>query len=198
VTGFLLSIGVVFGRFICGFVCPMGLFQDLLYKIKSPKLKPQFRYARYIKYIILALMVIILPYLIRCELSGLGSPWFCKYVCPAGTIFGAVPLIAANDFLHSMLGWQFALKAAVAGAIIVLSVFVFRIFCRLLCPLGAVYALFNRFAFLKMYCDKEKCTSCGRCKNACHIHINPAEKPNSPECVRCRSCVGSCKAKALR
>jgi polyferredoxin len=198
VTGFLLSAGVVFGRFICGYVCPFGLFQDLLYKIKSPKLKLQLKYARYIKYVVLVLFVIILPYVIRCELSGLGSPWFCEYICPAGTVFGAAPLLAANEFLRSMLGWRFVLKAGIAVMIIIGSVFVFRIFCRVLCPLGAVYALFNRIALVRMHCDKEKCTSCGDCRKACHIRLEPNKQPNSPECVRCKSCVSMCKAKALK
>jgi polyferredoxin len=198
ITGFLLTTGAVFGRFICGYVCPFGLFQDLLYKIKSPKLKPRFKYARYIKYAVLALFIIILPYMIRCGLSGLGSPWFCEYICPAGTIFGAAPLIAANEFLQGLLGWRFVLKASIAVVIIIGSVFVFRIFCRVLCPLGAVYALFNRFALFRMRCDAEKCTSCGDCRKACKIHIDPAKQPNSPECVRCRECVGSCRTHALK
>jgi polyferredoxin len=198
ITGFLLTTGAVFGRFICGYVCPFGLFQDLLYRIKSPKLKPRFKYARYIKYAVLALFIIILPYMIRCELSGLGSPWFCEYICPAGTIFGAAPLIAANEFLRGLLGWRFVLKASIAVVIIIGSVFVFRIFCRVLCPLGAVYALFNKFALFRIRCDAEKCTSCGDCRKACKIHIDPAKQPNSPECVRCRECVGSCRTHALK
>ncbi|MCL2693931.1 MAG: 4Fe-4S binding protein, partial [Oscillospiraceae bacterium] len=172
--------------------------QDLLYRIKSPKLKPRFKYARYIKYAVLALFIIILPYMIRCELSGLGSPWFCEYICPAGTIFGAAPLIAANEFLQGLLGWRFVLKASIAVVIIIGSVFVFRIFCRVLCPLGAVYALFNKFALFRIRRDAEKCTSCGDCRKACKIHINPAKQPNSPECVRCRECVGSCRTHALK
>jgi polyferredoxin len=198
ITGFLLTTGAVFGRLICGYVCPFGFLQDLLYKIKSPKIKLRLKYARYIKYAVLALFVIILPYIIRCELSGLGSPWFCEYICPAGTIFGAAPLLAANEFLRSMLGWRFFLKAAIAAGIVIGSVFVFRIFCRVLCPLGAIYALFNRFAIFKMRCDKEKCTACGACSKACKIQLEPAKQPNSPECVRCRECVGSCKTKALK
>jgi polyferredoxin len=198
VTGFLLCVGTVFGRFICGYVCPMGLLQDLLYKIKTPKLRLKLGLARYVKYAVLALLVIILPHFIRHELSGLGSPWFCAYVCPVGTIFGATPLIAANEFLQAVLGWRFVLKAAIAGIIIVSSLFVFRIFCRVLCPLGAIYALFNRFAIVRMKCDKDKCVSCGKCRSACHIQIDPVKQPNSPECVRCRGCVGSCNTGALR
>ena len=198
VAGFLLTTGVLFGRFICGYVCPMGLVQDLVYKIKTPKLRVRLRYARYVKYAVLALFVIILPHMVRHELSGLGSPWFCEYICPSGTIFAAVPLLAANDFLRGMISTQFYIKAAVAAGLIVSSLFVFRVFCRVLCPLGAVYALFNKFAVFRMHCNEGKCVSCGDCAKACQIRLDPVAKPNSPECVRCGKCVKSCEAKALR
>ena len=198
VTGFLLSSGVVFGRFICGYVCPMGLLQDLLYKIKTPKLVVRLRFARYIKYAILIIFVLVLPLAALNELSGLGDPWFCKYICPSGTIFGAIPLLAANDFLRLFVGWQFILKTSLAIGLLLLGVVVFRFFCRVLCPLGAFYSLLNKVAFVKMRCEKEKCTSCGNCSEVCHIRIDPAAQPNSPECVRCGNCTAACSSKALR
>jgi len=198
ITGFLLSTGIVFGRLICGYVCPMGLLQDLLYKIKTPKLKVRFRYARYIKYGVLVIFVILLPLLIRHEMSGIGDTWFCKYICPSGTIFGAIPLLVVNDFLRNMAGSLLIWKFALAGCILLISMPVYRFFCRVLCPLGAIYALLNPIAILKMRCDKEKCTSCGDCSEACNLKLNPAEKPNSPECVRCGDCKKACKTNALK
>ena len=197
VAGFLLTTGLLFGRFICGYVCPMGLVQDLIYKIKIPKLRLRLRFVRYAKYAVLAVFVVILPYVVRHELSGLGSPWFCEYICPSGTVFAAVPLLAANDFLRGMIGTQFFIKAAVAAGLVITSLFVYRFFCRVLCPLGAVYALFNKFAVFRMHCNAEKCVSCGRCSQACHTELDPAKKPNSPECVRCGKCIKSCDAGAL-
>ena len=197
VTGFLLTVGLVFGRFICGYVCPMGLLQDLLYRIKAPKLVTRLRFLKYIKYAVLAILVVILPMTIAHELSGLGQPWFCKYICPSGTIFGAAPLLAANEFLRQFIGVQFVIKIAVAVAILAASIFIFRFFCRVLCPLGAIYAILNRISILHIRCDKDKCVSCGRCAKACHIKIEPVSKPNSPECVRCGKCVNSCAQKAL-
>ena len=198
ITGFLLSAGVVFGRFICGYVCPMGLLQDLLYKIKTPKRVVRFKYARYVKYLVLIVFVVLLPLVIRNELSGLGEPWFCKYICPSGTIFGAIPLLTVNEFLRQAAGVLLIIKLSTAIVILILSVLIYRPFCRVLCPLGAVYALFNKIAFVKMCCDKEKCTSCGKCARACNIMLEPAQKPNSPECVRCGDCIGACETKALK
>jgi polyferredoxin len=197
VTGFLLTIGVIFGRFICGYVCPMGLLQDLLYRIKTPKIILRLRFLRYVKYIVLLLFVIILPMVIRHELSGLGHPWFCAYICPSGTLFGAIPLLATNDFLREFVGMQFAIKMVIAGGIIIVSVFILRIFCRVLCPLGAIYAVLNRIAIVHMQCDKNKCTSCNKCSAACHVKIEPMKHPNASECFRCGKCVSSCDQKAL-
>jgi polyferredoxin len=198
VSGFLLLTGVSFGRFICGYVCPMGLLQDLIFKIKTPKLRLKLKYLRYLKYLVLLLFVILLPLLVVNELSGLGVPWFCKYICPSGTIFGAIPLLEANDFLREMVGWQFAVKLVIASALIILAAPIYRFFCRTLCPLGAFYSLFNKIAFVKMRCDKEKCVSCGSCREACQIQLNPALQPNSPECVRCGMCRNACEAGALK
>ena len=197
VTGFLLTIGAVFGRFICGYVCPMGLLQDLLYKIKTPKLVVRLKYARYAKYFVLAFFVILLPFVIRHELSGLGEPWFCKYLCPSGTIFGAVPLLAVNESLRNMAGFLTIWRLSLAGFILLASVPVYRFFCRVLCPLGAIYALLNPIALLRMNCDKEKCNSCGSCSDACKLKLEPALKPNSPECIRCGDCKKACENKAL-
>jgi len=198
VTGFLMVIGVVFGRLICGYVCPVGLLQDLLYKIKTKKLVLELKYARYVKYLVLIVFVVVLPMTVLHELSGLGEPWFCKYICPSGTIFGAIPLLAVNDFLWLSAGVLLIVKLSSAGVLLLASVFIYRPFCRILCPLGAIYALFNKIAFIKLRCDKEKCTSCGNCSAACQIKLEPMKKPNSPECVRCGDCIDACQVKALK
>ena len=197
VTGFLLSVGVVFGRFICGYVCPMGLLQDLVYRLITPKRAVRFRCIRYLKYFVLMVFVILLPMLAVHELSGLGEPWFCKYICPSGTIFGALPLLAVNGFLRDFAGPLLIIKTAITAFVLITAVFIYRPFCRLLCPLGAIYALFNKISFVKMRCDKEKCTSCNKCAEACHILLEPAKQPNSPECVRCGTCKAACDTKAL-
>jgi len=196
VTGFLIIMGVVFGRFICSYACPMGLLQDLLYRIKTPKLVLRLRFLRYVKYVILVVFVILLP-VIASEFFALGQPWFCKYLCPSGTIFGAAPLLLANDFLRGLIGAQFILKIIFAAGILSAAVFIYRIFCRVLCPLGAIYALFNKISILRMDYDREKCRSCGSCSRECQITLTPVSEPNSPECVRCGKCVSACPCKAL-
>ena len=148
VLGFLLLFGAMFGRFVCGWLCPFGLAQDLLHKIplgKKRRRLPGERGLRLLKYAVLAGFVLVLPLTVL-DLVGQGQPWFCKYICPSGTLFAGVPLLASNPPLRAALGWLFTWKAAVLAVLLVLSVVIWRPFCRYLCPLGAVYGWFNPVA----------------------------------------------------
>ena len=76
ITGILILFGVLLGRFICGFLCPFGWFQELLHKIPSPKLSTKkLKPLRYLKYGILLVMVILLPIVVVNEI-GMGDPFF--------------------------------------------------------------------------------------------------------------------------
>ena len=111
VTGFLLAFGALFGRFVCGFLCPFGWVQDLLYKIPSRKIGA-FRYdrlLRYLKFVVLAVLVILLPSIVK-NAAGVGTPWFCKWVCPSGTLFAGIPLLLANPTLRAVVGFIFSWK----------------------------------------------------------------------------------------
>jgi len=197
VAGFLISVGALFGRFVCGFACPMGFIQDLLYKIPVPKIRVRLRYLSYLKYVTLVLFVLILPLAVRDFLTLLGDPWFCKYICPSGTVFGALPLVAANDYLRGMLGALFVQKTAITLALVIAALFVSRFFCRVLCPLGAIYALFNRISFVRINFRENACSGCGECNRHCELKLEPVKEANHPDCVRCGKCVRSCGEKAL-
>lgn len=105
VVGFLLALGVVFGRAICGFLCPFGLIQELIHKIPSPKVKLP-RPFRYLKYVILIGFVIIAP--IAFTEFGTGAPVFCEWICPAGTLEAGIPLLATQPMLQSLIGFLFS------------------------------------------------------------------------------------------
>ncbi|MCL1817142.1 MAG: 4Fe-4S binding protein [Clostridiales bacterium] len=194
--GLLLFFGLVFGRFICGFLCPFGLFQELLHKLPGPKIKHPWRWPRFIKYALLLVFVIILP-LLMVNKFGMGAPDFCKYICPAGTLGAGLPLIALNPPLRAALGALFAWKMTIALAIVAGAIFIYRFFCRYLCPLGAIYGLFNRLSLYQLRCNKKNCIDCGLCQSNCKLGLNPAHHPNNAECIRCGDCVKTCPQGAL-
>ena len=196
VFGIILLYSILLGRIICGFLCPFGLIQELLYKIKSPKLKKN-RFTRvlsYFKYVLLVFLVVIVPILYG--LRNVPLPGFCKYVCPAGTIEGAFGLLSnkVNAGELARLGPLFTWKFILAVSVIVGSVFIFRVFCRFICPLGALYGIFNKFAILGIKLEKPKCVDCGLCISKCKMDIREV---GDHECINCGECVGVCPTKAI-
>lgn len=199
VLGFMSLMGIIFGRFICGWLCPFGLFQDLLNKIPSPKIRVNKKVnhiLKYGKYIFLFGFVILMPLLLT-NVVGMGDPYFCKYVCPAGTIEGGVPLVLMNEGLRSTIGWLFGWKVFLSIATVIFSILIYRPFCRYICPLGAFYSFFNPISFYRLKVDENKCTSCKVCSNKCKLDIEIYKNPNSLECIRCGECVDACPTKAI-
>ena len=197
VTGFLMMLGVLFGRFVCGFLCPFGWFQELLHKIPSRKFSTKkMKPLRYLKYAVLLIAVIILPAAVVNH-TGLGDPYFCKYICPQGVLEGAIPLAAANSSIRAALGSLFTWKACILAAVIVSSVLFYRPFCKWLCPLGAFYALFNRISLLNMQVDKDTCISCRKCADVCGMDVDITNTSGHSECIRCGVCIKNCPVDAI-
>ncbi len=193
VVGLLVFFGALLGRAVCGFLCPMGWLQELLHRVPFPKKLRDFkadRALRKLKYLVLALLVVL-------PLFFALTPFFCKYLCPAGTLAGVL-LTLADAAVRPLLGGIFAWKAAVLLATVVLSLMIWRPFCKYLCPLGAVYGFFNRFALCRGETDADKCVRCGKCAAVCRMGADPSKDPNDPECVRCGDCVRACPTGAIR
>ena len=191
IFGIIILFGLLLGRMICGWLCPVGLGQELLYKIKTPKVKKSkvTRVFSYFKYVLLIALVVIVPLMFA-------IPGFCEYICPAGTLEGGVGLLAnsENEGLLSNLGPLFTWKFTLLIAIVVLSIFFFRFFCRFLCPLGALYGFFCRVAMLGVKLDKNKCTDCGLCVGVCKMDV---KRVGDHECIHCGACISVCPAKAI-
>ncbi len=191
VFGIIILFGLLLGRTICGWLCPVGLGQELLYKIKTPKVKKSkvTRVFSYFKYVVLIALVVIVPLMFA-------VPGFCEYICPAGTFEGGVGLLSnsANEGLLANLGPLFSWKFMLLVLIVVASIFFFRFFCRFLCPLGALYGFFCKIAMLGVKLDKNKCTDCGLCIGVCKMDI---KRVGDHECIHCGACISVCPAKAI-
>lgn len=194
VVGLLLFFGALLGRAVCGLLCPFGFLQDLLDRIPFlPKRNhfPGDRQLRRLKYGILIIFVILLPLCVPL------TPFFCKYICPSGTLAGI--LLSLHDSLvRAQLGGLFLWKAGVLIAVLAACLMIYRPFCKYLCPLGAIYGLMNRASLYRMHYDEEKCVGCGKCARVCKMCVNPAQTPNSPECIRCGECTNACPVDALK
>lgn len=198
VLGFLLLFGLTLGRWICGWLCPFGLVQDLVYRIpffKKVRAFPFEKYLRWLKYAVLGVLVIGLP--LYSAFKGVLVPWFCKLVCPSGTLFGAVPLMLSNAQLSAQIGFLFWWKIGVCAALLLLALLISRPFCRYLCPLGAIYGMFNRIALVHLDFTPDTCVGCGKCASVCPMGIDPVKQSNSAECIRCGRCARACPTASL-
>lgn len=196
ILGILMLFGLILGRTICGWLCPMGWVQDLLDKIPVPKLRKN-RFTRvlsWMKYVILAIFVVLVP--LMYSVQSYPVPAFCKYICPAGTLEGAMGLLSnpvhADKF--SMLDILFTRKFVILVLLLLGCTFAYRAFCRFLCPLGAIYGLFAKVSLLGVRVDPGKCTHCGRCVQHCRMDIRHV---GDHECIQCGECIQGCPEKAI-
>lgn len=197
VGGILLLYAILFGRMICGWVCPFGYIQELVYKLKTPKMKKNkfTRILSYLKYVLLVIMVFIIP--IMYALKDQPLPAFCKFICPAGTLEGGMLLLAneVNASYFSMLGPIFTWKFLLMVSIMVGCVFIFRLFCRFLCPLGALYGLFNKFSVFGVKVEEHNCIHCNLCTKNCKMDVN---KVGDQECISCGECMDVCPTDCIK
>ena len=195
VLGLLLIFGVLFGRTICGWACPFGLVQELLYKLPTPKIKlsPAAQRFTLLKYLITVLFLIVLP-LGYYYVDGIGIPAFCKFICPAGTLEAALPLASVNAGIRSSLGALFSWKLVVLIVVLTASIFIYRPFCRFLCPLGAIYSLFNKLSAYGIKVDMSRCIGCDKCLHHCPMQC---QRVGDRECINCGTCAKVCPTKAI-
>ncbi len=197
VLGSIGLIGAAIGRIVCGWVCPFGLIQELLHKIPSVKYGVH-RQLRWVKYCLLLFFIVLLPLLWVGE-SGLGQPWFCKYVCPAGTLEAGLPMLILQPELRATLGWLWWNKLALLLGFVLWSIVACRPFCRVACPLGAFYGLFNRHALVRLRLDPSRCTGCEACHAVCPTGVRFNENPGDAECILCLRCLTeACKVQAIQ
>lgn len=196
IIGFLSIVGALVGRATCGWACPFGWFQELVYKIPIPKFKAP-KFLRWCKYIVLVVMVVLLP-LFWVDKFGSSGPYFCKLICPAGTLEGGIPLPLLNPDLRDQLKTLFRFKLTVLGLFIVLMAFFRRPFCSWACPLGAFLAPMNRASFMRLTMNRRECVNCGACNRACPADLDVVKELDGAECIRCFECSKVCPKQLIR
>lgn len=199
VLGLMTVFGTLLGRFVCGFLCPFGLIQDLLFKIpfvKKIRRLPGEKGLRWLRFVFLGIFVILLP-LFVIDITGLGEPWFCKWICPVGTLEGGIPLVLLNNAMRGAAGFLFRWKLVILAVTLLSSIIIYRPFCRYICPLGAVYGLFNKISLYRIKIDSQKCTGCTACQKTCKLDIPVWKNPDSMDCIRCGECKTACPHKAI-
>ena len=189
--GHLTFIGLFVGRMACGWLCPFGLLQELMYKIKSFKIKIP-SYFSYLPWFCLFGLAILLPYLTT-------EHWFSK-LCPIGALVAGIPWVLWNPvnpvtggptIEPGSVSWLFFIKMFLLVGTLYLFVLAKRPFCRYVCPLGLFWGFFNKISILKLEVAPG-CRGCNMCQNLCPEDIKVFEEPNSRECVRCLECL-KCK-----
>lgn len=197
VMGILCLYGVMLGRTICGWLCPLGLIQEWLHKIPTPKIRKSraTRALSSLKYALLLVFVIAIPVWYGVA-RGVALPAFCKYICPGGTLEGGVGLLSnpRNATSFYQLRLLFTRKWVIMLAVGLACVFCYRAFCRFLCPLGAIYGLFNRFAITGVKVNAGRCDGCGACVRMCPMDV---QHVGDRECISCGACIGGCPQGAI-
>jgi polyferredoxin len=202
---------VLFNKTWCGFVCPIGTIQDWITKLRrifkirySTYSEPIFQRLSKIKYILLALLILI-PMAIGNSFFGLpklGHDWgvpFCL-ICPGRTV---LPLFSGDfsqlavDFSSKTKMVFTALGMAVTGLFFAGSFVKTRFFC-LFCPMSAFQYIFSKAGLLRLIKDGEKCTRCGNCYRACDVGIraiaDDVDNKNivKDDCMMCFKCIEVC------
>ncbi len=179
IIGGLLVVGALFGRMVCGWICPFGWFQELLGRLSRRKISLP-RWMAYFRYVVLVGLVFIVAY-------WTGQPWFCK-LCPQGFLEGGMPQPILRPELRAGIGWLWFTKLGIFLAVVLASVFMRRPFCGVLCPLGAIYGLMARYSLWRTVIIPEKCTNCMWCVRNCPQGIDPRYEVDSHLCIGCLEC----------
>lgn len=181
-VGMLVLIGATIGTAVCGWACPFGFLQDVAARVPLPKFELP-RWAGYFRYVALVGLVILVPYLWG-EASSL---FFCR-LCPAGAMEGAIP----NTVRVARAGGGLILpnpaKLTILIVFLVAMLFTVRPWCRLVCPLGAIFAVFNRVSVVVLRFKTDDCRVCGQCAKMCSYGVLPTPNVNNGSCIRCLEC----------
>ena len=149
---------------------------------------------------------------------------FCGKICPFGYLQDLIYRIPFPKKVHAFKGdtvlrylkfavliawlvgntlgsfgeWQINVPLVI-GLVVFVLLFVLtsRPFCKYLCPVGAIFGLFNLLPWCRYKVDSDSCTKCRACSRVCKMDIEPYKTPNSIECIRCGKCKKKCPTDSL-
>ncbi|MBN1655855.1 MAG: 4Fe-4S binding protein [Deltaproteobacteria bacterium] len=187
----LVGLTFVFGRFFCGWICPLGTLLDLVGRLWRGRVSAVLRhdaYWRRVKYYIL--IALCIAALAGAQLVYLGDPLVILFRAVAT---GLMPSTSGESTLFSFI---------ILLVIIGLSGITQRFWCRYLCPLGAFYGAVARFSLFRRRrlkgCDGCKGMDQPSCQQVCAMGASPVNKQGSPEeCIRSLNCRNNCHADAI-
>ena len=188
ILALLLLSTLIFGRIFCGYACPVGALQELISKInfksnikaqKNNKLHIEIpsKVANIIRWIFFGL-IIILTLIWTISILQIINPFLgFSFIKNPGAVAFLMPLIMLI-------------------VVSIASIFVYRPWCRFMCPFGAIASITSRFSRCK-YSRTDDCTECGLCEKICPTQ-EAFKESKKGECYYCGRCVEICPANAIK
>lgn len=186
-------VGIISGRAVCGWACPIGLLQratapsarflkkkiTFIRKLEQHKIE---RYLRYVKYFVLIGLVF---------LTSIFTGFYFTDICPVGMLTGTFPIMILSPGVYSPNPYFYV--ALVFLILFLLLIFLIeRGWCKYFCPIGAFLAPFNKISIIHMKVDKKNCKHCNICSNVCPMGIDVPNMNRDLECILCGKCVEKC------
>ena len=211
----LLVLTLVFGRIYCSVICPLGIFQDLVARLRRKKNKYSYSKAiSWLRYTMLGIMVVAL-------VAGIGSVVqllapYSAYGRIATMIFqpiwkfGNNLLASVAERIDSYAFYRTEVLVPAMGVVLIVAVATAllvgilawrngRTYCNTICPVGTVLSFFARFSWFKIRFDEDKCRNCSLCTKNCKAACIDfkTRTVDYSRCVVCGNCIDKCKFGAL-
>ena len=211
----LIALTLVFGRIYCSIICPLGVFQDILARLRRKKNK--YSYSKEVKWLRYPMLVVF----VLAGVAGVGSLFqllapYSAYGRIATMIFQPIWKLGNNLLamlaermdsytFYSIDTWMRSLPVLIIAVLtlVVLVVLAWRggrTYCNTICPVGTILSFFARFSWLKIHFDEDKCKNCSLCSKNCKAACIDfkTHTVDYSRCVACGNCIESCKFGALR